>query len=185
MADSTITQRFILHWGEMGSRWGVNRTVAQIHALLYLSPAPLPAEDIAERLSVARSHVSISLKELKSWKLVRIVHLREDRRDHFECVGDIWDLARTIVSGRREREIMPTAEALHSFIDAPDFDHEPEHARQRIREMAQFVDVVTRWSDEMLKLDPATLGKLLKLGAGVQRTLDRVRPAARRAGSKR
>jgi DNA-binding transcriptional regulator GbsR (MarR family) len=173
MKLSPITQRFILHWGEMGTRWGVNRTVAQIHALLYLAGRPLHAEDIADTLSVARSNVSTSLRELQSWKLVRVVHSLEDRRDHFETVGDIWDLARTIIAGRKEREIAPTMQALREFMETPEFGSESEVAKQRIREMSQFIDVLTRWSDEMLKLDPPTLIKILKLGASVQKLLVR------------
>lgn len=173
MKLSPITQRFILHWGEMGTRWGVNRTVAQIHALLYLSGRPVNAEDIAETLSVARSNVSTSLRELQAWRLVRVVHTLEDRRDYFETVGDIWDLARTVIAGRKEREIAPTMQALREFMETPEFANESEIARQRIGEMSQFIDILSRWSDEMLKLDPATLTKLLKLGASVQKLLVR------------
>src|SRR5437867_3235988 len=98
---SPVVQRFILHWGEMGTRWGVNRTVAQIHALLYVSPRPLPAEEIAETLSVARSNVSTSLRELQSWGIVRVVHVMRDRRDHFESMKDVWEMFQVILGERK------------------------------------------------------------------------------------
>src|SRR5213592_2706618 len=109
---SPVQQKFILHWGEMGTRWGINRTVAQIHALLYLSPRPLHAEEIAKTLSVARSNVSTSLRELQSWGIVRIVHVLGDRRDHFESLKDVWEMFRIILEERKRREIDPTLRAL-------------------------------------------------------------------------
>src|SRR5919109_266169 len=99
-----VAQRFILHWGEMGTRWGINRTVAQIHALLFLSPRPLPAEEIADTLGIARSNVSTSLKELQGWGIVKVVHLLGDRRDHFESLKDVWEMFRIIVEERKKRE---------------------------------------------------------------------------------
>src|SRR5579863_1197882 len=114
-----VAQRFILHWGEMGSKWGVNRSVAQIHALLYLAGRPMHAEEISETLTVARSNVSNSLKELLGWKLVRQVHLMSDRRDHFETSSDVWDLFRTVVSGRKQREYDPTLDVLRQCLASP------------------------------------------------------------------
>src|SRR5438552_7002935 len=111
-----IQQKFILHWGEMGARWGINRTVAQIHALLFLSPKPLHAEEIAETLSVARSNVSTSLKELQSWGIVRIVHVLGDRRDHFESIKDVWELYRQVMDERKRREIDPTLTLLRDCV---------------------------------------------------------------------
>ena len=108
MELSGATREFVLHWGEMGTRWGVNRTVAQAHALLYLSPEPLTAEEIAETLSVARSNVSTSLKELQSWKLAQVVHRMGDRRDYFRTSHDVWELFMTVIEQRVEREIEPT-----------------------------------------------------------------------------
>src|SRR5499425_2034899 len=108
MEMAPVTQRFVLHWGEMGARWGINRTVAQIHALLYLSPKPLNAEEIAETLGVARSNVSNSLKELQGWGIVRVVHVLGDRRDHFESIKDVWDIFRIVAEERKRREIDPT-----------------------------------------------------------------------------
>lgn len=168
-----VSERFVLHWGEMGSRWGVNRTVAQIHALLYLAGRPMEADEITQTLSVARSNVSTSLKELLSWKLVRIVHLRGDRRDYFETSTDIWELFRLIVEGRRQREIDPTIEVLKSCLSNPDFEQETVDTRQRIQETLDFIEILTAWADEMLRLKPETLMKTLGLGAKISRGLRR------------
>jgi len=166
-----ISERFILHWGEMGSRWGVNRTVAQIHALLYLAGRPMEAEEIATTLGVARSNVSNSLKELQSWKLVHIVHLRGDRRDHFETSTDVWELFKLIVEGRRQREIDPTITTLKSFLNNPELADEEAGAQARIKETLEFIEILTAWSDEMLRLKPETLMKMLGVGAKISRTI--------------
>lgn len=166
-----IAERFILHWGEMGSRWGVNRTVAQIHALLYLAGRPMEAEEIAGTLGVARSNVSNSLKELQSWKLISIVHLRGDRRDHFETSTDIWELFKLIVEGRRQREIDPTISVLKSCLSNPELADEEAGTQARIKETLEFIETLTAWSDEMLRLKPDTLMKMLGVGAKISRTL--------------
>jgi len=166
-----IAQRFVLHWGEMGSRWGVNRTVAQIHALLYLVGKPLDAEEIAETLGVARSNVSSSLKELQSWKLVRITHLMGDRRDHFETSTDVWELFRLIVEGRKQREIDPTITVLRECLGGSEITSEDAATKQRIRETLEFIEVLTTWSDEMLRLKPETLMKTLGVGARISRSV--------------
>jgi DNA-binding transcriptional regulator GbsR (MarR family) len=166
-----VARRFILHWGEMGSKWGINRTVSQIHALLYLAGRPLHAEEIAETLDVARSNVSASLKELQSWKLIRVVHLMSDRRDHFETSTDVWELFRTVVRERKQREFDPTVEVLRECVANPDFIREEAGAQQRIRETLQFMDTLATWGDEMLRLSPETLIKVMKLGARIQQLL--------------
>lgn len=163
-----VARRFVLHWGEMGSRWGVNRTVAQIHALLYLSARPMHADEIVETLVVARSNVSNSLKELQNWNLVRIVHLLGDRRDHFETSGDIWELFRTVVRERKAREFDPTAQVLRELLSAGEIAREPSVSRQRIGEMLALMETLSAWGEEMLRMDPDTLVKLMKLGAKVQ-----------------
>ncbi len=168
-----VAQRFVLHWGEMGSRWGVNRTVAQIHALLYLAGQPLDAEEIAETLGVARSNVSTSLKELQSWRLVRVTHLMGDRRDHFETSTDVWELFKLIVEGRRQREIDPTISVLRECLRSPDITAESAGTAQRLRETLKFVEVLTTWSEEMLRLKPETLMKTLGVGAKISRTVRR------------
>ncbi len=165
-----VSERFILHWGEMGSRWGVNRTVAQIHALLYLAGRPMEAEEIATTLGVARSNVSTSIKELQSWKLVRTVHLMGDRRDHFETSTDVWELFKLIVEGRRQREIDPTIATLKGFLDNPDLAGEDPGAQQRIRETLEFIEILTTWSEEMLRFKPETLMKMLGVGAKISQT---------------
>lgn len=163
-----VARRFILHWGEMGSKWGINRTVSQIHALLYLAGRPLHAEEIAETLDVARSNVSSSLKELQSWKLIHVVHLMSDRRDHFSTSTDVWGLFRTVVRERKQREFDPTVEVLRECVANPDFSREEAGAQQRIRETLQFMDTLASWGDEMLRLPPETLVKVMKLGARIQ-----------------
>jgi DNA-binding transcriptional regulator GbsR (MarR family) len=171
MKLTPIAERFILHWGEMGTRWGVNRTMSQIHALLYLAGRPVHAEEIVETLSVARSNVSTSLKELQGWKLVKVVHVMGDRRDHFETSGDVWELFRIIVTERKRRELEPTVDTLRQFVASADFEREEQTAQHRIKETLAFMETLTRWSDEMLRLEPETLMKLMKTGAKIQQIL--------------
>ena len=170
MELTPITERFVLHWGEMGSRWGVNRTVAQIHALLYLAGRPMDAEEITDTLGVARSNVSNSLKELQSWNLVKVVHLRGDRRDHFETSTDVWELFKLIVAGRRQREIDPTISTLRDCLAHPDLAAEPEGTQTRIQETLEFIETMSTLADEMLRLKPDTLMKTLGMTAKLSRT---------------
>ena len=163
-----VMKRFVLHWGEMGTRWGVNRTVAQVHALLYLSPAPLPAEEIAETLSVARSNVSTSLKELQSWGLVTIAHVLGDRRDHFAARADTWDILLTILEQRKRREIEPTLGVLQECVAEMEKDRAtPTDVKARIESMRDFLTNLTTFFDQMMKLPRATLAGLMKLGATI------------------
>jgi DNA-binding transcriptional regulator GbsR (MarR family) len=171
MQLSQTSQKFILHWGEMGTRWGVNRTVAQIHALLYLTGKPLPADEIADTLSVARSNVSNSISELKAWNLVKLVHVMGDRRDHFEASTDIWELSRTVIRERKEREIMPTIDMLRELLNHPEIMLDGLERANRVREMLTMLETMTVWSDEMLRLDTETLTKVLKLGAKIQKLI--------------
>src|SRR5580704_137068 len=132
-ALSPVQQKFILHWGEMGARWGINRTVAQIHALLYLAPAPLHAEAIAETLGVARSNVSTSLKELQGWRIVKLVHVMGDKRDHFESMKDVWEMFRIVLDERKRREIDPTLALLRECIAEAEQQKDPDvHTRERL-----------------------------------------------------
>lgn len=169
MELTPITQKFVLHWGEMGSRWGVNRTVSQIHALLYITGKPMHAEEIAETLGVARSNVSTSLKELQNWKLIKVSHALGDRRDHFETSLDVWELFRTIVRERKAREFDPTIVALRECLASEGLSKEDQAAQQRIAETLALMETLMSWTDEMLRLEPATLMKLLKMGATVQK----------------
>jgi DNA-binding transcriptional regulator GbsR (MarR family) len=171
MKLNPVSQRFVLHWGEMGSKWGVNRTVSQIHALLYLAGKPLAADEIAETLEVARSNVSNSLKELQNWNLIHVVHVMGDRRDHFETSTDVWELFRTVVRERKEREFDPTIGVLRDCLDSSDLSKEDTATQQRIKETLTLMESLSTWGDQMLKLDPATLMKVMKLGAKIQNLL--------------
>src|SRR6202162_3324905 len=166
---SPVAQKFILHWGEMGTRWGINRTVAQIHALLYLSPQALPAEEIAETLSVARAHVSTSIRELETWGIVRAVHVLGDRREHYESMKDVWEMFRLVIEQRKRREIDPTREMLRRSLEELD----PQEAgaaftRERLAAMAGFFEAVTELHDQMKRLPTGTVRKLLRMGAKVR-----------------
>jgi len=162
-----VSRRFILHWGEMGSRWGVNRTVAQIHALLFLAGRPLHAEEIADTLGIARSNASNSLRELINLKLVSIVHRLGDRRDHFETFTDPWLLCRTIVRERKQREFDPTLAMLESCVASPAFPQEEQGRQQRVRDTLALMRQLSGWVDELLGLEPPTLAKLMKVGGKV------------------
>ncbi len=162
---SSAEQRFILHWGEMGARWGINRTVAQIHALLYLSPGPLTAEDIATTLSVARSNVSMSLKELQSWGLVSVGHHLGDRRDHYESMKDVWELFKVILDGRKRREVDPTVSVLRQCVEEIEASGSSEaYTKQRLEEMLEFFEIFTKSYEQVRDMPKEELLKLLKLG---------------------
>ncbi|MCE3001566.1 MAG: MarR family transcriptional regulator [Xanthomonadaceae bacterium] len=162
-----VGRRFVLHWGEMGVRWGVNRTVAQIHALLFLAGRPMHAEEIADTLGVARSNASTSLRELINLKLATVVHLLGDRRDHFETFTDPWLLCRTIVRERKAREFDPTVRLLEACIDDPAFPAEDPARQQRIRATLALMAQVSGWVDELIDVDPQTLTRLMKLGSRI------------------
>jgi len=163
-ALSPIQQKFVLHWGEMGTRWGINRTVAQIHALLYLSPRPLNAEDIAETLGVARSNVSTSLRELQAWGIVRVTHLLGDRRDHFESMKDVWEMFRVIVDERRRREVDPTLTMLReSVAEAKKPGTADAYTRDRLADMLQFFELINGWCEQTGKLPTTALVRMVKM----------------------
>jgi DNA-binding transcriptional regulator GbsR (MarR family) len=176
MVLSNPMREFILHWGEMGSRWGVNRTVAQVHALLYLSTEPLTAEDIAEALSVARSNVSTSLRELQNWQLVHVTHQMGDRRDFFSTSHDVWQLFLTVLQQRVEREIEPTIAALGRLAAEARAEKQPQ-VTARIAGMHAFLQEMHGWYQQMTKLPPNTLRGLVTLGAGVTKWLPNQRKA--------
>ena len=165
-----VMQKFIVHWGEMGTRWGVNRTVAQIHALLYLSPEPLDADTICTTLGVARSNASTSLKELQSWGLVKVAHVLGDRRDHFVTLTEVWDIFDCIVAERKKRELIPTLELLRQCEQEAAAEKDlPPLVRERIGSMGQFLVQLTDWHTQMAQLPRATLLKLMKLGTRITR----------------
>lgn len=171
MKLNPATEKFVLHWGEMGTQWGVNRTMSQIHALLYIIGKPLNAEEITDTLGVARSNVSTSIKELQNWGLVQKVSILGDRRDHFTTNTDVWELARIIVVERQKRELEPTVKFLQQLIDSPEFEQENNEVKTRIRDTQEFVETVTTWSSEMLRLPTSALKKVLKLGASIKKLL--------------
>ncbi len=169
--DPTI-QSFILHFGEMGSRWGINRTVGQIYALLYVSEAPMNAEQISDKLSLSRSNVSMSLKELQSWRLVTLQHLPGDRKDYFSTPEDILDIALTLLEERRKRELDPTLTLLRqSLLEEPKTD-EQKHAHKRLQDMCGLMEQVSDWSDDLLRLSRSDLELLLRFGNKVPRLLE-------------
>ncbi|HSR70467.1 MAG TPA: MarR family transcriptional regulator [Acidobacteriota bacterium] len=173
-------EQFILHWGEMGTRWGINRTVAQIHALLYLSPQPLNAEDISKTLSVARSNVSTSLRELQSWGLVKIVHILGDRRDHFESMKDVWEMFQLILSERKRREIDPTLAMLRQCMEQAEQDEDgsDRFTQERLQHMLDFFETMTSLYKEFSSLSPSTLRGLAKLKGRMEKLLVTVRPSS-------
>lgn len=167
-----LVQTFVLHFGEMGRAWGINRTMGQIYALLFLSDRPLNAEEIAHALGVSRSNVSMGLKELQAWRLVRLQHLPDDRRDHFTTPEDLWEIVRTLAEERRKREIDPTLSMLRTvLVEAPTSPAE-RHAQERMRELHDLIELLTRWSDDVRELDNERLVTLLRLGARVQKLLE-------------
>lgn len=166
-------ERFVLQWGDMGGRWGVNRSVSQIHALLYVSERPLTAEEIADTLGLARSNVSNSLKELLSWQLIRRVPMRGDRREHFEAEADLWTMFLRIAAGRREREIDPALSVLRSCVAEAQADATINPlAVQRLGAMLSFVETMNHWAEQVLRLPHSTLVALVKMGSKVSRVLD-------------
>jgi DNA-binding transcriptional regulator GbsR (MarR family) len=161
-----ITEKFILHWGEMGTRWGINRTVAQVDALLFISPKPLNAEEIAATLSVARSNVSTSLRELQGWGIVRVVHVLGDRRDHFESVKNVWEIFRIVAEERKRREIDPTVRVLRECVeelDAKGAGEADKYTRQRLESMLEFLTAMTGLFEEAVRMPASALRGLTKL----------------------
>jgi len=167
-----LTQRFVLHFGEMGSRWGINRTVGQIYALLYVSAKPLNADEVGEALNFSRSNVSMGLKELQSWSLVRLIHQPNDRREYFQAPEDVWAIFRTLATERRKREIDPTLSMLRDALMEQPSVAEDIHAQARMKQMHAFIEMMTDWLDEVQKMDSATLASLMKMGAKVQKMLE-------------
>jgi DNA-binding transcriptional regulator GbsR (MarR family) len=160
-----VQQKFILHWGEMGTRWGINRTVAQIHALLFISPRPVNAEEIVEALSVARSNVSNSLKELQGWGIVKMVHVLGDKRDHFESMKDVWEMFRIVLDERKRREIDPTVAMLRECIAEADQQKEKDpYTRERLQALHDFFEATTAWYMQVRRWPTNVLTRFVKLG---------------------
>lgn len=166
-----LIQNFVLHFGEMGSRWGINRSVGQIYALLFVTPNPLNADEIAESLAFSRSNVSMGLKELQAWRLVRLQHVPGDRRDYFSTPDDIWTIVRTLVEERRRREIDPTLTMLRAVLLEPPASEAERHAQERMRQMHDVIELLTGWHTDVRRLDTDSLLQLLKLGSQLQKLL--------------
>ena len=165
-------QRYIVHWGEMGSRWGMNRSVAQIHALLYLAERPLNADEICETLGIARSNVSNGLKELMAWDLVQVAHVLGDRRDFFTAQHDTWEVIRVIMEGRKRRELDPTLAALRECAAQLEKDKEtPAAVRDRILTQLEFLETLTRWYDSVKRLPRKTLLKMMRMGERIAKVI--------------
>ncbi len=175
---SPAMQNFILHWGDMGAKWGVNRSVAQIHALLHISPEPMTAEDISETLNLARSNVSTALKELQGWKLVKSQRQLGDRRDHFTSVRDMFDLVTIVVEGRREREFAPTLAALREVQAEAAADGTPAKIKDRMDETLETMQMFDDWYSEMARMPRAVHLTLLKLGAKIVRFIPKGKGSA-------
>ncbi|GAA4027751.1 GbsR/MarR family transcriptional regulator [Actimicrobium antarcticum] len=182
---SPLIQNFVLHFGEMGSRWGINRTVGQIYALLYVAEKPLNADEIADTLAFSRSNVSMGLKELSSWQLVRLQHLPNDRREYFSTPEDIWAIFRTLADQRRQREIDPTLTILRDLLVATPANDDEVHAQKRMKEMHDLIELVTHWFDDIQRLDTRTLVQLMNLGAKAQKFLELKKKLSLVTGGKR
>jgi DNA-binding transcriptional regulator GbsR (MarR family) len=164
MPLSPIEQKFVLHWGEMGTRWGINRTVAQVHALLFISPKPLHAEEIATTLAVARSNVSTSLRELQGWGIVRVSHVLGDRRDHFESVKDVWEIFRIVAEERKRREIDPTLRVLQECVsELKKSGTGAGYTRDRLEEMLGFLSCTAGLFDELVHMPAPALKGMARL----------------------
>lgn len=181
-----LNRKFISHFGEMGSRWGINRTVGQIYALLYVSERALHADDISEALEFSRSNVSMGLKELQSWRLVKLSHQPGDRREYFQAPEDAWEIFRVLAEERRRREVEPTLTMLRdAMLEDPATDAEV-HAQARMREMYKLIERLTSWFDEVQKLSPDTAMRLMGMGTKVSKVLeftDRLKGGKKAAGA--
>jgi DNA-binding transcriptional regulator GbsR (MarR family) len=168
---SPLVRSFVAHFGEMGSRWGINRTVGQIYALIFVAPSALNADDIAHKLEFSRSNVSMGLKELQAWRLVNLRHVSGDRREYFEAPSDAWEIFRTLAEERRRREIEPTLSMLRSALLEEPTTEEDRIALERMRSMHDLIELTTTWFDDVQRMDQHTLARLMKMGAKVQKVL--------------
>jgi DNA-binding transcriptional regulator GbsR (MarR family) len=172
MKLTPLAQSFVLHFGEMGSRWGINRTVGQIYALLFVSEKPLNADEIAEALDFSRSNVSMGLKELDSWRLTKLQHLPGDRREYFSAPDDVWLIFRTLADERKKREIDPTLSMLRDSLLISPTNPQDAHAQKRMAQMHELIELVTTWFTDIQRLDEQTLRQLMKMGAAAQKLLE-------------
>ena len=177
-----LQEEFVLHFGEMGSRWGINRTVGQIYALLFVTETPLNAEEISHRLGFSRSNVSMGLKELQAWNLVRLKHYPNDRREYFTTPSDMWEIVRILAEERKRREVDPTLSKLRELQLSHDAEESDPYARQRIEELTRLIELLTGWYEDVRRLETERLVQLLTLGARINDFVNRagnVLPLAR------
>ena len=167
-----LNRQFVAHFGEMGSRWGINRTVGQLYALIYVSPRPLNADEMGEALEFSRSNVSMGLKELQAWRLVQLKHLPGDRREYFEAPSDAWEVFRTLAEERRRREIEPTLSMLRNALMEVPSTEEDRVAQERMKSMHDLIELMTTWFDDVQRMDSQTLAKLMKMGSKVQKLIE-------------
>ena len=166
-----IVKDFVQHFGEMGSRWGINRTVGQVYALLFVSAEPLNAEAIVSELAISRSNVSMAIKELRNWRLLETVFVPGERSEHFAAPDDVWKIFQTLAEERRRREVDPTLSMLRDALIREPTNAEEKHALGRMSEMHDLIELATNWFDEVQKLEPDTLRKLMKMGQSVQKVI--------------
>jgi len=172
MKLSNQAQAFVLHFGEMGSRWGFNRTVGQMFALLTINPSPLNAEQLAQALKISRGNVSMGLKELQAWRLIELHHQPGDRKDYFTAAGSIWDLARTVFEERRKRELDPTLSLLRQLLLNEPQDEQEAQAQEKIQEVYSLLELLEEFANTLSKLEHDDLLKLMKLGSGIVKLLE-------------
>jgi DNA-binding transcriptional regulator GbsR (MarR family) len=172
MQLTPMLESFVMHFGEMGSRWGFNRTVGQIVALLVVSEEPITANDIADALRISRGNVSMGLKELQAWRLVQLQHKPGERKEYFQANGSIWDMANRVFEERRKREMDPTLSLLRDILLDKPADQQELHAQQKLQEVHDLLEGITKWSSELQRLSPEKLNALMKLGSGVGKVLD-------------
>ncbi|GAA0859534.1 GbsR/MarR family transcriptional regulator [Aliiglaciecola litoralis] len=172
MNMTPMIESFVMHFGEMGSRWGFNRTVGQMYALLVVCEEPLSANEIAEALNISRGNVSMGLKELQSWRLVQMHHVPGDRKDYFKALGSIWDMANKVFEQRRKREMDPTLSLLRDILLDKPANEQEKYAQSRLQEIHDLLENITQWSEELQRLSPEKMAALMKLGSGVGKVLD-------------
>jgi DNA-binding transcriptional regulator GbsR (MarR family) len=167
---SPVAQRFVLHWGEMGTRWGINRTVAQIHALLYISEKPLTADDFVRILAVSRSNVGNSIKELQGWKLATVVNQFGQRKEYYETSKDVWELFKIVLEGRMQREIQPTRDVLRQCVsELEQAGKEDQYVKKQLTNLAEFVETSTAWVQEVLPMSTPMLKRIVRMGSKIQK----------------
>ena len=167
-----LTQQFVAHFGEMGSRWGINRTVGQIYALIFVSPKPLNADEIADALEFSRSNVSIGLKELQGRRLVKLKHLAGDRREYFEAPQDVWEIFKSLAEEKRRREVEPTLLMLRAALLETPGNEADAYAQRQMQQMHALIDLSSTWFDDVQRLSPETIARLMRMGSSVKTVLD-------------